>query len=406
MPVDVHTLFVTHPSPLHLATAFVIALFTLGPQTSFIPLILLLATLRLYAIAIVNRPNLIRRSVVASLLLGVASGLANIHGALTGTSSPTAATIALVCLTTVTSAFVFAFVLSDAYLRTRMQTHWTQLMLFPTIWSTAVYIVSDLNALGYLVAWSPVQGIDAYNWVLPVLGPTFIDWLVGAWAVVASEVTSKWIMGPTTYRHNSNGLVHTGQLVEIDSQDLANGSAATPHSRKRRPLLYVCTILVVMVIPSYMTPAFPLPSHSPSTVPLSLACALPTSSSEGRLPNIADFLEETRKLDSTANVILWPEGSVFFETEAEKQYVVDAIKVMPSLAAVGVSFEEYLPANQTTRPGLKRNGFMLVTRDGVKLEYFKRHLVPCEHISLSRRFSHSDSDLRVFSRGILWRGSL
>ena len=189
-------------------------------------------------------------------------------------------------------------------------------------------------------------------------------------------------MGPGTPIHHDSALDEsTGQLVDVgdhEPQHFANDSAAALNRRKRRPLLYVCTLLIVMVIPSYTSHTFPLPSHSPSTVPLAVACALPPTDVHGRVPNVDDYLDQTRELANRASVVLWPEAAVFFETTEAKQAAVDAIKAMATLAVVGVAFEEYLPANETTRPGLRRNGLMLVNREGVKMEYFKRHLVPCE----------------------------
>jgi apolipoprotein N-acyltransferase len=187
-------------------------------------------------------------------------------------------------------------------------------------------------------------------------------------------------MGPTDFAADESAD-HLIQTADNEPQhNTLNGSAVEPGRQKRRPLLYLCAILVVMAIPSYLIPAFPFPIDSTSTVPISVACALPPVDKNGRIPTANDYVKETRRLlVEAADVVLWPEGAVMFETAEAKQTLVDTISDVEFLnhAVVAVAFEEYLPANETSRPGMRRNGLMLVTREGVKMEYYKRHLVPC-----------------------------
>ena len=44
---------------------------------------------------------------------------------------------------------------------------------------------------------------------------------------------------------------------------------------------------------------------------------------------------------------------------------------------VGIGFEDFSP-EAGVRPGMRRNGFMLMNKTGIHVEYYKRNLVPCK----------------------------
>jgi len=120
----------------------------------------------------------------------------------------------------------------------------------------------------------------------------------------------------------------------------------------------------------------PLPSHSPNTTPLGVACILPPPSSSSQLDR---FLKETSQYTNKAKIILWPEGAVTFENETVREKAFDAVKEMAynQKAWIGVSFEERLGAGEGRRDGLHRNGLALIGPDNkVEMTYYKRRLVP------------------------------
>ncbi|KAI5121134.1 hypothetical protein M0805_007132, partial [Coniferiporia weirii] len=221
--------------------------------------------------------------------------------------------------------------------------------------------------LGYLATWTPVLGVGAYSWLRPILGPSGIDWAVGAWAVVLSELMSAWIMGPRTRTH----VPEEDFLIPGLSED----SLVEPE-RPRRSLLLFCisTILCLAALPSYFRASLPIPVNSDSTTPLSVACALPLVENPNRLPSFDEYLAETQTLASLAKVVLWPEGAVKFETNQAKQDSIERLARFAAGSVIGVSFEDHM--NVTGYTDKIRNGFMLIDRDGLIFEYFKRHLVP------------------------------
>ena len=72
-----------------------------------------------------------------------------------------------------------------------------------------------------------------------------------------------------------------------------------------------------------------------------------------------------------------------FANPEEREAAFDEVRQRVRGPAVGVSFEEFLPADSGGRVGMKRNGFALLTPNkskgpAVMLSYYKRHLVPGE----------------------------
>jgi apolipoprotein N-acyltransferase len=82
---------------------------------------------------------------------------------------------------------------------------------------------------------------------------------------------------------------------------------------------------------------------------------------------------------SRAHVVLWPEGAVYFDSEADRHKKLEWVKGNATIngATIGVSFTEPAPSEGDRQlHGKTRNGIALVNKDGVIFEYYKRHLVP------------------------------
>ncbi len=109
-----------------------------------------------------------------------------------------------------------------------------------------------------------------------------------------------------------------------------------------------------------------------------MGCILPKR--RDRQLRFEDYLQETRKLDGKAEVLLWPEGAVTFRDESERAAALAKVQESIRGSHVGVSFEESVrdPSDITGRSLLRRNGMVVVSNKSSSphLEYYKRHLVP------------------------------
>lgn len=96
-------------------------------------------------------------------------------------------------------------------------------------------------------------------------------------------------------------------------------------------------------------------------------------------PTLRDYIDETRKM-TNAKLVLWPEGALKFDTEAERnttfQTIVDDVLKPHKGLHVGLGFEEH-----TAEPRGNRNGFALLVEDRIVLQYYKRRLVPSMLVS-------------------------
>ena len=355
---------VSNPTPVYLTAAALLGFFALSLSPSFIPVILLLAVLRLFL------------NTVFSYELAwpkIQLGIAIVAGSATLSNyGPTVSALPEVPLLTalssmfwlcfVVSGLAFTTVIADMSFRSSVQHPSAQLILFPMIWATVLCIVSRFSPLGYLSSWSPTLGVSAYSWLRPYLGPSSIDWVAGAWAVVLSEVSGMWIMGEKKDVQQEELLI----VVTDDEQDSIKPV-------RSRWLIGLSVLLCLGALPSYLYWPLPVPVNSNQTVPLLVSCALPFVKDFHREPSFDEYLHETATLVSLAKVILWPEGAVQFPTAENKAEAISRIQNAASGSAIGVSFVD--TDNSTTK---MRNGFMLIDRDGLMFEYYKRHLVPCE----------------------------
>ncbi|KAH8119916.1 hypothetical protein DFH11DRAFT_1557256 [Phellopilus nigrolimitatus] len=381
---------ITYPTPIYLAMAFGLGLFALQSSPSFIPLVLLLATLRLFVTVVIAREHAYLKLGLAVACLAASTTLANLGTSLDAIPEvhTTTAVFALFALTCVTNSLALGAILIDTVFRPSDHYLWTHFIVFPTVWSTSLQVASALSPLGYIATWTPALGVHAYSWMRPSLGPSGIDWAVGAWAVVISEMMGVWIMGPKSQQD----IEQEEHLISI-SEDNAEDS-----ERPRRSLwlFYITALLCIGVLPSYVSVPLPTSVNSKTTVPFPIACAHPYIENLTREPSFDEYLRETQTLTPLAKVsstislaetphqtltplqvVLWPEGAVRFTTAQIKAESIGKIARHAMGSVIGVAFEDYGNSSDKIR-----NGVMLIDKDGVKFEYFKRHLVPCESVCI------------------------
>lgn len=259
---------------------------------------------------------------------------------------------------------------------------WSRLGAFPAVWASAWGIISMLTPVGRLLTWSPVNGLGPYTWISSYLGPWGIDFVVAAWSVVISEA----IITPLSQHPLLTGDPDYPGNAERSAPYTDNPDEPTPqeHSILSHKSAF-SLFLLALVIPSFWTPTIPNPTYTAATTPFSLGCALPqTHLPHGapHTPTLDDYIAETKKMTS-AKLVLWPEGAVKFDTEAERNETFGKIatQVLNGHKGlhVGVGFEETAPESWGKRAS-KRNGFALLVDDKVVIQYYKRHLVPSTSI--------------------------
>jgi apolipoprotein N-acyltransferase len=220
--------------------------------------------------------------------------------------------------------------------------------------------------------WSPVQGLGAYEWLSQVFGPSGIDLAVAACAAVCYQVASDWLMGPTVEMNEEN------RIIELDDDP----PPSTSQQSESHHVLIFAGIMTALTLPSFVFTGTPrLPPSSTNTTPLTVGCVLPSTIYDQHHGSaLEDFIAASAQMTS-AKILIWPESAVTFENPEERDAAFDKVRREVRGPAVGVSFEEFVPAEFGRRKGMKRNGFALLkpnNTDGpaVALTYYKRHLVP------------------------------
>ncbi|TDL28221.1 hypothetical protein BD410DRAFT_713382 [Rickenella mellea] len=344
---DFRRVVTQHPTAL-VGMASALSLFALGPSPSFVPVILLIATLRLYATIVTARyrPHPVRSLLILTGCLTACIAFTHVGPSAHALSTPTLAVLSLVVLSTISCLLALVPVLIDAYsVRLQSIPRWAHLLLFPAIWASSIHFIAQHNPVGELITWTPVLGVDAYRWIRPFLGPIGINWIVAAWAAVVAQIA-------------------------VDDQE-----SGSNRNSKKLQVWSLAVFLLLMALPSWFSSTLPLPVDSPSTTPYTFGCALPPS--DVKNPTFDDYVAATAQIVNQAQIVLWPEGAVQFESAEAKRVAAEKIKDRAAGAYIAVSFEEYLPRENHTRSGLRRNGVMLINqRHGVVFEYYKRNLVP------------------------------
>ncbi|KAI0066475.1 hypothetical protein BV25DRAFT_1796576 [Artomyces pyxidatus] len=256
-----------------------------------------------------------------------------------------------------------------------MATPWAKITFFPAVWATTWQAVAYLSPVGYLATWTPVAGIDAYDWLRPLAGTWGLNWVVGASAVVGAEMVGAWFIGP-----------EDGEPLLIDDipTDVAPRKAEETASRGSRHTLLLGAGLLALTAPSFLFPVHPIhpvESTFETSTPLIVGCILPPPPREGEHTTALErFIDESKKHNG-AKVLLWPEGALRFENPTQRDEAFELVRKRVVGPLVGVTYEEPIPGNAH---GKWRTGLTLVGPQGPVAEYFKRNLVPiAESFSLA-----------------------
>lgn len=347
-----------HPTPFFSAGEFGLAALALGPLPTFVPLVLLLSILMIHGQRIAHRHTRGRELLCSWISVTAGSALAHWRAATSALSNPTESLAAIILLSGATYSIVVLSIYLDIRLKGQLKTDWAKFTLFPVLWAACWSITSRISPVGRLLNWWPVPVPSSYGWMLSLTGPAGIDWIVAAWAVVCSELVAQWLMGFSEY----------GPLDTHGNQSLL--------SSRSKGLLSLATILLALTFPSSVFHISPPRGDTTAHTPLTVGCALPNPL-DGRHPNLKDFISETATMNA-ANVILWPESAVVFNSEREREDAFAKIRHLNFSSLIGVAFDEYVAGD----PAHTRNGFALVHKDQKPgdevIQYYKRNLVPCE----------------------------
>lgn len=350
-----------------------------GAGPSFIPLIALLTT-----ILVCTKPHNFQRYTAQWFTLTLSITLSHSGASINALSTPSISVIVLSMLSSI-SALV---ALTPIYL-----THvWSQklpnyrFLIFPTLWTLTWSFVSRLQPIGRLLTWTPLAGISSYEWILPILGLPGLDFICALWASTISE----YVYGLLDDKSSENEVL----LPDLMPSASDSPTKANPYRR----LLPSLTFLLALTLPSFYTNSLPLPPHSDSGryTPLGVACILPSPTSSSS--QLKHFIDETKKYVARSKIMLWPEGAVTFESEAEKKSAISEIREEvfhngQQPVWVGVSFLERVGVDEKkgVRDGQYRNGMMLVGQEGVEFTYYKRHLVPSNVFPIATDYFFTDT---------------
>lgn len=353
----------TYPSRVFNGSAFVLGFLSLTVTPSFLPLTFLITLLILY-VQIIHRRNSNSDILLFWLILSSTATVANFGSALHALSTASTSVFTLLCLSAVESFIALGIVFVYVRISGRLKPSWSKRVLFPVLWATTWNIIAHISPIGRLLMWSPIQGLLNYQWITQFAGPSGIDWVVAAYAVVFSEVIGSWLMGPG--------------ICEFSDDEHPR---MIPRTKLRHNLTFVA-LLAALTLPAYVINNVPLPPSSSDTTPLTVGCVLPSSiyDKEHKSP-LEDFIAASQTM-TKAKIIIWPESAVTFANEADRNAAFEEVHNKVPGTFVGVSFEEFVPV-KSGRVGMKRNGFALIAPVGVegprvKIEYYKRRLVPSE----------------------------
>lgn len=371
------TILQKHPLAITSSTVCVLTALALGPTPTFIPLACLVAVLRVGTRLIVPRPHAKRRLVILTAFITLGTSIAYGAEGLTALSSMAGSLAALAGLSTVfSSATILPFLVASTF-----DVHQNP-FIFPAVWASVWYLVSSMSPVGRLGSWSPLLGVGGYSWTLPYLGAVGLDWILAAWAEIVGTIFTVFLWGGDS----SDFQPLEDQTQNSPSPNNGDHSNSTQQLNQSRPsrgnTSFTLPILFAIVcagsIPSFSTDVLPLPISSDDTIPLGLACALPTITSE--VQPIYSYLNESRRLAPLAKIVLWPEGAVVFDSLLDRENKLEEVRKVATINGIfiGVSFTEPVPESMGTHDARRkmRNGMALVNATGSVYEYYKRNLVP------------------------------
>ncbi|KAJ2919268.1 hypothetical protein MD484_g1186, partial [Candolleomyces efflorescens] len=359
----------------------VLSSFAQAPTSTILPTILTLSALHTYARVLFPSVTAKRG---ASLLLGgitVGGAVPNVAASLEALSAGPQSFFLLFLLSAITSTIVIVGIYVEWALSRQIISPLGRILLLPAIWSTIWCTVPYLSPVGHLLTWSRGATLGGYGWLIPVLGTSGQDWIAAGWAVVLSEVFQTWYMGP----------------VEDDDSEGSESQPAHSNAHAYTPAL--AAFLLLLIIPSYFVGnVLPMPvGNVDEATTFGVGCINPTFQRyKHRQPNLKDFIDETKKYQNRAKFLLWPEGAVTFDSDAERDAAFETVRLNISGAYVGLSFEQYVPDpnDKFGRKSLKKTGIAVIGKDDKEpyLTYYKRHLVPGIAAMAPKRARHYAQD--------------
>ena len=334
-----------------------------GPSASITPIILTTTLLLIYSRLLFRSPPFPRVVLLCALAFG--ASISRYQAALSALSASAESISVLLG----SALFLSFLTLVALYLDTKYCTHfkssWAQITFFPALWATLWCIITYMSPVGRLSTWSTADHLDAYNWIVPIAGPASKDWIIGAWAVVMSQFIEAWYMG------------RPDEDLLLDNQPSRQQFGGFHF---QVGILALC--LSFATIPSFLIPQFPLPvTNIDVSTPLTVGCVLPSFQRyKHHVLTLDDYIEESKKIQSLAKIILWPEGAVVFNNASERDQALQLVREKITGSHTGVSFEETIddPRDLTGRTSIRRTGIAIVSKDSEAHIYYKRHLVPCE----------------------------
>lgn len=380
---------VQHPS-VWLA-APIVGLSALSTTPPLVPLTILVAALHLHICTVLPRGKILSHGGAQVFLLSLAASIAHLGASLDALSTRGISVLALASLSALTSIVSLSTIVASYYFSRSVSTPWPKLTIFPALWATVWGTVAHLSPVGRLITWSPVVGLGPYQWVRPILGQWGVDWIVAAWAVVCAEFIGNWLVGPAG--DDLDAASEQDQLVSVASEDAPNlttpvrPTQETSAWSRARATSVLVALLIALSAPPLFVSSLPDPVLSEHTTPLSVGCILPFPHRSGErtgAPTLKDYISETTAIQARADILLWPESAVRFDTEEAKQEAFSRVRAnVGGKKLIGVSFEEYVGPDRSKGehgPGIRQNSFALLSRESEKplLEYTKRMLVPSE----------------------------
>ncbi|KAF9460143.1 hypothetical protein BDZ94DRAFT_1198454 [Collybia nuda] len=382
-------IFQDYPNVIFISTSTLAAFLALRPTPSPAPIVLTLTALLVYSRILFPSQHAASYTTILWFTISVAGTLAKVTASLDALSSAAFSIIALFTLSAITSFFILSIIYLDTKVCARSSSPWVQISLFPALWTSLWFGVSYLSPVGRLLALSPVEGIDSYDWILQLVGAPGVDWIVAAWAVVCSQAIGAWFIGLEEKESEGPLIAHEAPARQRSHQLSRAGSIAL-----------LTTLVLAPAAFSTLRSNYPQAVISADTTPLSVGCILPPlQRSKRQSLTLDDYIDESVKWQNSAKILLWPEGAVTFNSEAEREEGFAKVKQLVNQTAyIGVSFEEvYNDKEKGSRRSIsKHNGLAIISRWSSEphLVYYKRHLVP---IAESFSLTHSTQPPSIFT---------
>lgn len=363
-----------HPLVVTCLLAAVGSILGLRPIPASIPLISLLVIIRISTQLIVSRPHALRRlfSLWMSITIGCIISFASAGSTAVASISPTLVySLSFSLLGLSPFAIAAKFRLNGFF--------------FPAVWSTWWGLITAESPIGRLGIWAPLAGDGAYAWTRPYLGELGIDWVIGAWTEVLSSFVTWHLIGGPAQRDEEE--LQNGDSHNLTEQDPLLPAATRQTSGSiwtKYQISILAGTLIGLSLPASFINTLPTPLYDDNLRQIGVACVLPKPNNAINPFDL--FIRETLTVTNRAHVVLWPEGAVYFDSEADREQKLEWVRknATHNGATIGVSFTEPIPGNDSKNKGKRRNGIAVINKDGVLMEYYKRHLVPRMYFILRR----------------------